>query len=118
MKILIGNIIFLASFRSAPGEPEIGKPIEFQEGITIILTCSSAGGNPSPSVVWFKDDILILSGTTTFTSSNITTTTLSLTTTTDDDHEVYECQADNGFLQGPLVKTTYLAVNRMYWHFL
>ncbi|XP_071150175.1 hemicentin-1-like [Mytilus edulis] len=100
-----------ASSRSAPGEPEIGKPIEFQEGINIILTCNSAGGNPSPSVVWFKDDILILSGTTTFTSGNITTTTLTLTTTTDDDHEVYECQADNGFLQGPLVKTAYLAVN-------
>ncbi|XP_052080685.1 peroxidasin homolog [Mytilus californianus] len=100
-----------ASVRKPPGEPEISIPLDFQEGITLILSCSSAGGNPPPSVVWLRDDIVISSGSNTSTSGNVTTTTLTLTTTADDDLEVYECQTDNGILQGPLVKTSYLALN-------
>ncbi|XP_076088318.1 hemicentin-1-like [Mytilus galloprovincialis] len=100
-----------ASFRLAPGEPEISKPVEYEVGKTVILTCSSTGGNPKPSVLWLMDDIVILSGTSTSTSGNVTSTTLIVTTTTDSDLEVYECQAYNGFLQRPLVKTTYLTLN-------
>ncbi|VDI14047.1 Hypothetical predicted protein [Mytilus galloprovincialis] len=100
-----------SSFRLTPGEPEISKPVEYEVGNTVILTCSSTGGNPKPSVLCLMDDIVILSGTSTSTSGNVTSTTLIVTTTTDSDLEVYECQAYNGFLQRPLVKTTYLTLN-------
>ncbi|CAC5394181.1 unnamed protein product [Mytilus coruscus] len=105
------NLEVLEAFvRRAPGEPETSSQVEFQVGVTVILSCSSTGGNPPPSVVWLRDDIVITSGTNTSTSGNVTTTTLTLTTTADDDLEVYECQVDNGFLQRPLVKTTYLTL--------
>ncbi|XP_071150174.1 peroxidasin homolog [Mytilus edulis] len=100
-----------ASFRTAPGEPETSSYVEFQIGITVILSCSSTGANPPPSVIWLKDDIVITSGTNTSTSGNITTTTLTFTTSTDDDLEVYECQVDNGFLRRPLLPST-LQVNQ------
>ncbi|CAC5422035.1 unnamed protein product [Mytilus coruscus] len=99
-----------ASFRRAPGEPETSRPLAFQAGISVILSCSSSGGNPPPSVIWLRDDIEMSSGTNTSTSGNVTTTTLTFATTADDNLEVYECQAANGFLQRPLVKTTYLAL--------
>ncbi|XP_076088987.1 synaptogenesis protein syg-2-like [Mytilus galloprovincialis] len=99
-----------SSIRIAPGEPETRRQVEFQIGVIVILSCSSTGGNPSPSVIWLKDDIVITSGTNTSTSGNITTTTLTFTTTADDNLEVYECQVDNGFLRRPLVKTTYLTL--------
>ncbi|CAC5394179.1 unnamed protein product [Mytilus coruscus] len=102
--------ILEASFRRAPGEPETSRPLAFQAGISVILSCSSSGGNPPPSVIWLRDDIEMSSGTNTSTSGNVTTTILTFATTADDDLEVYECQAANGFLQRPLVKTTYLAL--------
>lgn len=113
-----GDFNISESFRRAPGEPGTVIPLEFQGGTTVILSCSSTGGNPPPLVVWLKDDIVISSGTNTSTSGNVPTTNLTLATTADDDLEVYECQADNGFLQRPLVKTTYLTLNRMYCHVL
>ncbi|XP_071149589.1 synaptogenesis protein syg-2-like [Mytilus edulis] len=99
-----------SSIRTAPGEPETSSYVEFQIGITVILSCSSTGANPPPSVIWLKDDIVITSGTNTTTSGNITTTTLTFTTSADDNMEVYECQVDNGFLRRPLIKTTYLTL--------
>ncbi|XP_052061923.1 hemicentin-1-like [Mytilus californianus] len=100
-----------ASFRRVPGEPQTNNALDIEEGITVILTCSSSGGNPSPSVVWLKDNILINAGTNSSIFGNVTTTTLTFVTTVYDDLEVYECQVDNGFLQRPLVKSTYLVLN-------
>ncbi|XP_076109604.1 synaptogenesis protein syg-2-like [Mytilus galloprovincialis] len=97
-----------ASLRKVPGEPQTNNALEIEEGRTVILTCSSSGGNPAPSVVWLKDSNLISTGTNSSVLGNVTTTTLTFVTTAYDNLEVYECQADNGFLQRPLVKTTYL----------
>ncbi|CAC5385133.1 unnamed protein product [Mytilus coruscus] len=74
------------------------------------MSCSSDGGNPSPSFVWLRDDNVISTGTNSSIFSNVTTTTLTFTATEDDNRQVYECQADNGFVQRPLVKTTYIAL--------
>ncbi|XP_063411506.1 nephrin-like [Mytilus trossulus] len=104
------RVLISSSVRIAPGEPETSSHVEFQIEQTVILSCSSTGGNPPPSVIWLKDDIVITSGTNTSTSGNLTTTTLTFTTTTNDNNEVYECQVDNGFLRRPLVKTTYLTL--------
>ncbi|XP_052079229.1 hemicentin-1-like isoform X2 [Mytilus californianus] len=100
-----------ASIRRAPGEPETSRSLEFQTGKPVTLSCSSSGGNPPPSVIWLRDDIVMSSGSNTSTSGNVTTTTLNFATTADDDLEVFECQAANGFLQRPLIKTTYLTLN-------
>ncbi|CAG2196171.1 HMCN [Mytilus edulis] len=96
------------SLRKVPGEPQTNNTLEIEEGKTVILSCSSFGGNPAPSVVWLKDNILTSTGTNSSVFGNVTTTTLTFVATSHDNLEVYECQADNGFLQRPLVKTTYL----------
>ncbi|VDI57906.1 Hypothetical predicted protein [Mytilus galloprovincialis] len=97
-----------ASLRKVPGEPQTKSALEVKEGRTVMLTCSSTGGNPAPSVVWLKDGLLISTGSNSSIVGNVTTTTLTFVTTSHDNLEVYECQADNDFLQRPLVKTTYL----------
>ncbi|XP_076088231.1 neural cell adhesion molecule 2-like isoform X1 [Mytilus galloprovincialis] len=102
-----------ASIRTASGEPEISRPSIITIPTIAYLSCSSTGGNPPPSVIWFRDDIAISSGTNTSTSGNTTTTSLILKRFDEDDFEVYECQAANGFLQRPLVKTTYLTFNKL-----
>ncbi|CAG2184798.1 unnamed protein product [Mytilus edulis] len=102
-----------ASIRTAPGEPEISRPPINSITTIEFLSCSSTGGNPPPSVIWFRNDIAISSGTNTSTSGNTTTTTLILKIFDEDDFEVYECQAANDFLQRPLVKTTYLTFNKL-----
>ncbi|VDI75933.1 Hypothetical predicted protein [Mytilus galloprovincialis] len=102
-----------ASIRTAPGEPEISRPSIITIPTIAYLSCSSTGGNPPPSVIWLRDDIAVSYGTNTSTSDNTTTTTLILKRFDEDDFEVYECQAANGFLQRPLVKTTYLTFNKL-----
>ncbi|CAG2239319.1 unnamed protein product [Mytilus edulis] len=88
----------------APGEPEISKPVEYEVGKLFILTCSSTGGNPKPSVLWLMDDIVILSGTSTSTSGNVTSTTLIVTTTTDSDLEmtkISKSSSKTGVMKSP-----------------
>ncbi|XP_052062396.1 peroxidasin homolog [Mytilus californianus] len=106
--------VLKASIRVPPGDPQIVGPEDIQVGMNVTLSCSSDGGNPPPSVVWMRDDMVISSGTNSSISGNVTTTTLTFTATEDDNRHVYECQVDNGFLQRPLVKTTYVALKNLH----
>jgi len=44
----------------SPGQPLItGIPSEIVEHATLTFNCSSSGGNPSPTLTWYRDDVLV-----------------------------------------------------------
>ncbi|XP_076109605.1 synaptogenesis protein syg-2-like [Mytilus galloprovincialis] len=104
-------IIFIASSQIPPGPPVIDGPPVLVLNSQITLTCTSARGDPPPTVKWFKDHIEITTGISTTTVGTAVTTSLTFTATLDDHIEVYECQAENGVLQNPLTTTKFIEVH-------
>ncbi|CAG2228115.1 HMCN [Mytilus edulis] len=93
-----------------PGPPVIDGPQVIVLNSQITLTCTSARGDPPPTVKWFKDDTEITTGVSTTTAGTAVTTSLTFTATKDYHLEVVECQAENGVLQNPLTTTKYIEV--------
>ncbi|CAG2214236.1 CSMD [Mytilus edulis] len=98
-----------------PGKPVITVPDTIVLGNAVTLTCSSNGGNPEPTVKWFKDGVEITTGVSSKTVSPSTdryTVTLTLNFVASLEHhlKVITCQADNG-LTSPLSTTEQLIVN-------
>ena len=54
--------ICLFHWKGLPGNPLIAGEFEKNEGELVTLSCSSLGGNPLPSVRWFKDSKLVDAG--------------------------------------------------------
>ncbi|XP_071529342.1 nephrin-like isoform X2 [Panulirus ornatus] len=75
-----------------------------------ILTCRAPGGNPRPSVLWYRAGSL-LDDTYVSDASGATTNTLQLRVTTSADGDQYECRVDGDLLQRPLVADVTLTVH-------
>ncbi|CAG2194007.1 unnamed protein product [Mytilus edulis] len=102
---------YTSSSQIPPGPPVIDGPQVIVLNSQITLTCTSARGDPPPTVKWLKDDQEITTGISTTTAGTAVTTSLTFTATLDDHIEVYECQAENGVLQNPLSTTKYIEVH-------
>ena len=104
---LINNYsLFL--FSVPPGPPQINGPTFILEGNSITLSCSSSGGNPTPTVKWYEGSTLIDE---TQTESGGTSTN-DYTFIAQPKHHlaVFECQVDNNVLQNPLTSTWFFQV--------
>ena len=97
--------IFIAA---PPGIPEISSPQKIILGETVTLSCNVSGGDPTPAVVWFRDNRAIDNSST--TSGGITVNTYTFTATHAEHLEVFECQTDNKITQNPLSKTKFVEV--------
>lgn len=98
-----------------PGKPVVTVPDTIVLGNAVTLTCTSNGGNPEPTVKWFKDGAEITTGVSSKTVSPSTnsytvTSTLNFVASLEHHLKVITCQADNG-LTSPLSTTEQLIVN-------
>ncbi|VDI50130.1 Hypothetical predicted protein [Mytilus galloprovincialis] len=108
--VIIYMVLRLASSQIPPGPPVIAGP-QFQVlNSQITLTCTSARGNPTPTVKWFFDRTEITTGIYTTTAGTAVTASLTFTATKNYHLEVLECQVENGVLQNPLSTTKYIEV--------
>ncbi|XP_063440669.1 titin homolog isoform X2 [Mytilus trossulus] len=108
--VIIYMVLMLASSQIPPGPPVIARP-QFQVlNSQITLTCTSARGNPTPTVKWFFDRTEITTGISTTTAGTAVTASLTFTATKNYHLEVLECQVENGVLQNPLSTTKYIEV--------
>jgi hypothetical protein len=41
-----------------PGSPVISGPTVIKNGDSVTITCSSTGGDPTPTVKWLRDDVV------------------------------------------------------------
>jgi hypothetical protein len=81
-------------FSVAPGAPQIStQPASnLREGNVAILNCVSDGGNPTPTIQWYRKGIAVQSTT----KVGVTTTGILQRTLTYDDHDaVYSCKVFN-----------------------
>ncbi|XP_054719088.1 nephrin-like [Uloborus diversus] len=95
----------------APDAPVImgyteGTPIE--RGSTQTMTCVSQGGNPLPTIRWFRKDKEISSSTT--TNNNVVSAEVSITVDDNDNGVEYRCEASNTASLLSLIATTRLTV--------
>ncbi|CAG2221264.1 unnamed protein product [Mytilus edulis] len=96
----------LLSILVPPGNPAITGPSEILLNDNVTLTCSSAGGDPFPTLTWLRGDVKLT--TTQTTVNGFTTSTINFIASKEDHLEVFECQVDNKVLQNALVRTFYV----------
>lgn len=87
----------------APGKPEIegystGEDV-LNAGDKLTLACMSRGGNPAPSLVWFRESEIVDSSSSLLSSDSgslaATTNTYSLTVKPQDNKRTFRCEASN-----------------------
>ncbi|XP_042902394.1 nephrin isoform X3 [Parasteatoda tepidariorum] len=83
-----------------------GTPIE--TGKSQQMVCASRGGNPLPTLRWFRKDKEIESSTT--TNNNAVSSEVSITVDANDNGVEYRCEATNSASVLPMVATTRLTV--------
>ncbi|CAC5393161.1 unnamed protein product [Mytilus coruscus] len=89
-----------------PGDPTIIGPSEILLNDNVTLTCSSAGGDPLPTLMWLRGDVRVNSTQTTV--NGVTTSKLNFIASKEDHLEVFECQVDNKVLQNALVRSIFV----------
>ena len=85
-------------------------------GVTVTITCSSTGDDPTPTVKWLRDDVVF--DDTSTTSGGVTRNSYTFTASSAEHLAVFECQTDNGVLQNPLTRTLFVIVNSRYYWFI
>jgi len=99
-----------------PGPPVITGPTVIKNGDSVTITCSSTGGDPTPTVKWLRDDAVF--DDTSTTSGGVTRNSYTFTASPAEHLAVFECQTDNGVLQNPLTRTLFVIVNSRYYWFI
>nr|XP_022324735.1 hemicentin-1-like isoform X36 [Crassostrea virginica] len=98
---------------SLPGNPIIAGDFEKNEGELVTLSCTSLGGNPLPSVRWFKGTQLVDPGSSptgkgdgqyTVGSSTVTYNNYTFTVSRSDNLVSYICQVENSQTTAPLTR--------------
>ena len=105
----------LISIVVPPGQPQVDDTQTFILGNEYTVSCTSTGGSPPPSVLWYRGQNQITTGIQTSTANSVTTTTLTFTATRAEHLAVFRCEADNGVLQNALTATLYVNVNCKYF---
>lgn len=97
----------------APGNPVITGPTFIVEGNSVALTCTSSGGNPVPTVYWYRNGQLV--DDTQTTTNGVTSNTYNFVADKTHNLAVFECQVDNNVLQNKLSTTWFFQVYSMYY---
>ena len=96
-----------------PGPPVITGPAVIKNGDTVTITCSSTGGDPTPTVKWLRNDVVF--DDTSTTSSGVTSNSYTFKASPAEHLAVFECQTDNGVPLNPLTSTLFVIVNSRYY---
>ena len=97
-----------------PGQPQVAGTQTFILGQTYTVQCTSTGGNPVPTVLWYRGQTQISTGTQTTTVNGSTTTTMTFTASRAEHLAVFRCEADNGVQANALTATLFVYVNCKY----
>ncbi|XP_078326824.1 hemicentin-1-like isoform X2 [Crassostrea virginica] len=104
---------------SLPGNPLIAGEFEKNEGELVTLSCTSLGGNPLPSVRWFKGTQLVDAGSSptgygdgqyTVGSSTVTYNNYTFTVSRSDNLVNYVCQVENSQTTAPLTRVWTISI--------
>ena len=94
-----------------PGDPEVSVDTseqDMREGHTVQLSCTSTGGNPSPSLTWYRNGSPVTSSQVTVTSPTVkfgaTVANLTWTLSSADHLANFSCSANNSesFIYSPI----------------
>lgn len=114
--------VFLLSWlyvQAIPGNPNLAGDFEKNEGETVTLSCSSVGGNPLPSVQWYKNQQLVDPGSSssgngdgiyTVGSFTVTYNNYTFTVSRADNLVSYICKVQNSLLASPLERAWTVSV--------
>ena len=105
------------NFVVPPGNPQLSGPSSVIVGYSVTLTCSTRGGDPTPSVIWYRSTNKGQPVDQTATTSNgVTTNDYTFVANNSDHHAVFECQVDNSILENALVATWFFDVYSMFYY--
>ncbi|XP_078331929.1 nephrin-like isoform X2 [Crassostrea virginica] len=102
-----------------PGNPLIAGEFEKNEGELVTLSCTCLGGNPPPSVRWFKNSKLVDAGGSptgngdgqyTVGSSTVTYNNYTFTVSRSDNMVNYVCHVENSQTTAPLTRKWTIAI--------
>lgn len=102
-----------------PGNPNIVGDFEKNEGETVTLSCSSVGGNPLPSVQWYKNTQLVDAGSSangngdgvySVGSTTVTYNNYTFTVSRSDNLVSYICRVQNSVQTNPLTRSWTISV--------
>lgn len=109
-----------------PGNPLIAGEFEKNEGELVTLSCTSLGGNPLPSVRWFKGTQLVDAGSSptgygdgqyTVGSSTVTYNNYTFTVSRSDNLVNYVCQVENSQTTAPLTRVWTISIyGKKQWY--
>ncbi|XP_062596180.1 synaptogenesis protein syg-2-like [Saccostrea cucullata] len=97
-----------------PGSPSINGDSEINEGETATLSCSSIGGNPRPSVEWYKNNQLVDPGSSStgngdgvyvYGSQNVTYNNYTFTVSRYDNLVSFICRVKNSAMSKNLTRS-------------
>eukprot|EP00105_Crassostrea_gigas_P045483 XP_019929631.1 PREDICTED: hemicentin-1-like [Crassostrea gigas] len=104
---------------SLPGNPNLAGDYEKNEGETVTLSCSAIGGNPLPSVQWYKNQQLVDPGSSssgngdgiyTVGSSTVTYNNYTFTVSRSDNLVSYICKVQNSLMASPLERAWTISI--------
>ncbi|XP_065932020.1 synaptogenesis protein syg-2-like isoform X2 [Magallana gigas] len=102
-----------------PGNPNLAGDYEKNEGETVTLSCSAIGGNPLPSVQWYKNQQLVDPGSSssgngdgiyTVGSSTVTYNNYTFTVSRSDNLVSYICKVQNSLMASPLERAWTISI--------
>ncbi|XP_063420714.1 hemicentin-1-like [Mytilus trossulus] len=92
----------------SPDIPIITGPTFILDGNSVTLTCTSTGGNPAPTVYWYRVNKLL--DTTFNTTNGVTTNTYNFVANGSHHIAVFECRVNSSELESYLSATWYFQV--------
>lgn len=104
---------------SLPGYPSLAGDYEKNEGETITLSCSAIGGNPLPSVQWYKNQQLVDPGSSssgngdgiyTVGSSKVTYNNYTFDVSRSDNLVSYICKIQNSLMASPVERAWTISI--------
>ncbi|XP_048778626.2 hemicentin-1-like isoform X2 [Ostrea edulis] len=117
--LIVSLFCGIYSQSTIPGNPNIVGDFEKNEGETVTLSCSSVGGNPLPSVQWYKNTQLVDAGSSangngdgvySVGSTTVTYNNYTFTVSRSDNLVSYICRVQNSVQTNPLTRSWTISV--------